>query len=444
MTEFVERPRFSCALGGALETIGSLPGAVAVIHAASGCGGNLFSGTQAGGYYGSGYCGGLATPSSNVTEREIIFGGEDRLVEQLETTLEVIDAQLIVVVTGCMTEIVGDDPHSAISRVASEIPILCVNTAGFSGNSYKGYDFVLTALFREYVEKTEMKNSKTVNIFGIVPAHDPFFRGDLAEMKRLLGKLGLKANTFFGFGETLDQLKKAGEAMLNIVFSDVHGIDAAKVFAEEHHTPYITTPLPVGAAATEEFLLAIAARLGISEKKARQVVNEEKGQFYWYVERAADGYLDGELQNYAIVVADANYAYPFTRFLADDIGWIPQLTVITDDLSSEQKELTAAPFAKDFEFTPAPRLAFETDTSQIQRNYSDGAALYTDDRYLAVPTPLFVLGSSQDAEWAARLNAKILSVSYPVIDRMVMSRHYAGFTGGLNLFEDILATMLRG
>lgn len=73
---YIERPRFSCTLGGALQTITSLPGAVPIIHAASGCGGNLFSTQQAAGLYGSGFCGGLSMPSSNVSEKEIIFGGK--------------------------------------------------------------------------------------------------------------------------------------------------------------------------------------------------------------------------------------------------------------------------------------------------------------------------------------------------------------------------------
>lgn len=444
MSHYIERPRFSCALGGALETIGSLPGVVPIIHAASGCGGNLFSSSQAGGYYGSGYCGGLSAPSSNVSEKEIIFGGEERLIEQIESTLALIDAELFVVVTGCMTGIIGDDPKAAVAKVKSKTPILVTDTAGFRGNSYKGYDYVLQTLFADYVRKSAEKEPKTVNLFGIVPAHDPFFRGDLGEIKRLLGKLDIKANTFFGFGETMKNLKDAGKASLNIVFSRVYGTEAAETFKEVHDTPYIIRDLPIGPSATEEFLFDIVRQLGIDEKLAAKVIDEEKQHFYWYIERVSDSYLDAELQNYAIIVADSNYAYPFTRFLSDDIGWIPKLTVITDYLNDEQKERLSGLFDKDFESVAAPRLVFETDTSQIQFRYTDSIRLYSGDRYFTVPSPLFVMGSSQDFDWARDLNAKALSVSYPITDRAILSKHYAGFSGGLNLFEDILDVILKG
>jgi len=88
MSNFVERPRYFCALGGAMSTINALPDTIPILHAASGCAGNITwaqnggSGLQVGGY-----CGGLSVPSSNVQEREVVFGGTERLREQIENTL---------------------------------------------------------------------------------------------------------------------------------------------------------------------------------------------------------------------------------------------------------------------------------------------------------------------------------------------------------------------
>ena len=77
MSNFIERPRYTCALGGALSTLRAIPRAIPIVHAASGCGYNLFNATNSGSaYLGGGYCGSTSLPSSNVTEREIVFGGE--------------------------------------------------------------------------------------------------------------------------------------------------------------------------------------------------------------------------------------------------------------------------------------------------------------------------------------------------------------------------------
>lgn len=57
MSKFVDRPRYSCALGGALSTLRAISRAIPIIHAASGCGYNLHNATNAGSaYLGGGYC----------------------------------------------------------------------------------------------------------------------------------------------------------------------------------------------------------------------------------------------------------------------------------------------------------------------------------------------------------------------------------------------------
>jgi len=45
---FIERARYLCSLGGAVGTVTALPGAVPILHSASGCAGN-FAWTQNGG-----------------------------------------------------------------------------------------------------------------------------------------------------------------------------------------------------------------------------------------------------------------------------------------------------------------------------------------------------------------------------------------------------------
>lgn len=439
---YIERPRFSCALGGALETITSLPGAVPIIHAASGCGGNLFGSQQLGGLYGAGYCGGLAMPSSNVSENEIIFGGEERLKEQITKTLELIEGEIFIVVTGCMTEIIGDDPNTVLNQLdQSDKPVLAVNTGGFKGNSYHGYDLVLEALFKKYVPVSPVKEKNLVNIWGLVPGQDPFFRGDLEEIKRLLALLGIKTNTFFGYDEAHENLRQAGRASANIVLSKVYGIEAAAAFEEKHGTPFTAEYLPVGAAASAEFLYRIAGFLGIDRRLAERVVDEEKKTYYAYIERVADVYLDSDLQHYAIVAANANYSYPVTRFLSEDIGWIPELSVITDSLTDAQKEVLENSYEGLNHFSG--QLVFEKDTSEIQRHFSVHRKLYSDERYFHNLSPLFILGSSFETALADDLKAKSLSISFPVLNRAVLDKGYAGFRGGLHLFEDILNVILE-
>lgn len=168
---FVEQPRYLCSLGGAAATVTALPGGVPILHSASGCAGN-FAWTQNGGsgLQVGGYCGSLTVPSSNIQETEVVFGGEDRLREQIRNTLDVIDGGLYVVVTGCVPEVIGDDIFAVVSDFREEgAPVIGAATGGFRGNSYWGYDLVLQALGKDYLGRGLPKEKGRVNLWGIVP-----------------------------------------------------------------------------------------------------------------------------------------------------------------------------------------------------------------------------------------------------------------------------------
>lgn len=445
MSRFVENPRYLCALGGAVGTLKVLPRTIPIIHAASGCGGNIANALNgAAGYLGSGYCAGQALPSTNVYEKEIVFGGEARLKEQIASTLKIIDGDLYFVVTGCMVEMIGDDAVAVANRFQSRgYPVLAAETGGFKGNSYRGYDIVLQTLFRHYVEIKPAKDKNTVNLWGVVPLQDVFWKGNLTVLKKLLGKLGYRANTFFGEGETLANLKNAGSASLNIVVSDVFGIQPAEVFAEVHGTPYITVPLPVGSAGTELFLRTVGKALQVSEAVVEKTIREEKDRYYSYLERLSDAYNDLDLQRYSIVVADSNYAPALTRFLADDLGWLPELVVVTDLLTDEEKELVTARF-NGHTADISPRVVFDTGTSSVARHLRDTWPRNNNRRYYDSFSPAFVLGSSFERDLAESLGAPHLSVSYPISNRVVLDRAYAGYAGALRLTEDILSVLVAG
>jgi nitrogenase molybdenum-iron protein beta chain len=112
MREFVENPRVSCSLGGGLGVVGAIHRAVPIIHAGPGCGLQASIGTQID-YLG----GGTGCPSTNTYEKEVIFGGEQRLRETIQGTLDVIDGDVYVVLSGCTAGIIGDDVQGVIAEL---------------------------------------------------------------------------------------------------------------------------------------------------------------------------------------------------------------------------------------------------------------------------------------------------------------------------------------
>lgn len=443
MAHIVDRPKYSCALGGAIATLNALPRVVPILHAAPGCGLNLSYAINGGsGYMGSGYCGGTALPSSNICEKEIVFGGEARLAEQIEKTIELVDGDLYFVLSGCMVEMIGDD----IISTARGIPVdnavlLAAETGGFKGNSFKGYDIVLQTLFREYVTVRESKDPRVVNLWGIVPAHDVFWQGNLFHLRNLFARLGFKANTFFGENETLDDLKNCGNASLNIVLSDTYGIGAAEAFREIHGTPYATLGLPIGAHGTDRFIDALADILNIEEGVVSSVKQAEKKSYYQYLARLSDLYNDYDLQRYAVVIADANYGPALSGFVADDLGWLPELAIITDLLGEGEREKVLKRF-DETDTGLTPEVVFDPNAGNILPHIKRHWPADRNERYLETLSSTVILGSSFEWDLARDINTPILCVSYPVTNRVVLNRGYACYTGAVSLIEDLLSTLV--
>lgn len=440
MSSFIERPRYFCSLGGALSTLEALPETIPILHCAIGCAGSI-AWAQNGGsaLQVGGYCGGLAVPSSNVGEQDVIFGGIDRLQEQVKSTLELMEGRLYVIITGCVTEIIGDNIRAvAVEFLDKGNDIVTANTGGFKGNSYLGYDIVLSEIVRQYVKKDVQTSKGSVNILGIVPYMDSFWRGNLIGVRRLLAKLGIEVNTFFTDEDTLDGLKNSASAELNIVLSDVYGVETAKTYEEVHGIPYITATLPIGPTASGNLLKTVAEALGLNVD-VEAIIHEENRKYYKYLEPLVDVYNDADLQKYAVVVADVNYAVSITRFLLDDLGWIPVLTQFTDVLDEEQEaqirgKLTApAPLN-------GPRVIFDTNASEAIRYINELYPIQESDKYAETIAPAFVIGSSQERSLALKIGAPHLSVSFPISNRAVLNRGYTGFEGGLVLTEDLLSS----
>ncbi|MDR0628692.1 MAG: hypothetical protein LBG24_03460 [Treponema sp.] len=439
---YIERPRYFCSFGGALSTLEALPETIPVLHAAGGCAGSIAWGQNGGsGLQVGGYCGGLAVPSSNVGEREVIFGGSDRLAREIRHTLDIMEGRLFVVITSCVTEMIGDDVQAVVQEIQGEnnhpdAALVFARTGGFKGNSYYGYDLVMSALADQYVPKPVKTKKGRVNVLGIVPYMDSFWRGNLEGVRRTLELLDLEVNTFFTADDSLESLRDAGSAELTIVVSDLYGMETAKRYQDRFGIPYISLSLPIGAAASARLLRETGAALKL-EADVEALIERENKKFYRYLEPLADLYFDADLQRYAVVIGDVNYAVGVTRFLYDDLGWLPVLTQFTDMLNAEQQTALAKKVIGSA--GQKPLTVFDTNASEAGKYLLELYPKRETDLYVDSLSPAFVVGSSLERDLALKIGAPHLSVSFPVANRAVLNRGYTGFSGGLTLAEDLFS-----
>lgn len=436
MTQYLEQVRHVCSLG-ALQSVLAIDRAVPILHAGPGCGQKLWGalGFQ-NGCQGSGYVGGHSVPCTNIGEKEVIFGGDDRLKQIVGNSLKIIDADLFVILTGCTSDIVGDDVSEVARRFQEQgKPVIYAETGGFKGTNLFGHELIVDAIIDQYLKPADVVEPGLVNIWSVVPFHDPFWVGNLKEIESLVTELGLKPNIIFGPGpeKGLEALGKVPKAQFNLLISPWVGLKNVKHLEEKFNTPYLHYPvLPIGPTETAKFLRTVGTYAGLEEKRIEKVIAKHEAEYYYYIERSADVLLETRLlPRRFITISDSFYSLGIAKFLINDLGLLPETQYITDGVSEEYQDSIRQDF-KNFADGITAKVVFN----------SDGGAVHEDIRNIKFRGRPLILGSAWDRVLSEEVNGYQLSVSMPVSDRLALDRSYVGYQGALRLVEDIYSTVL--
>lgn len=423
MAKLLDKQRYKCALG-AMQTVQAIDRALPILHSGPGCAQKLSENVGSSGYFSPNIF-----PCTSINEKDVVFGGVKKLNSTIENALKVIDADLYVVLTGCIPEIVGDDSGEVVSRFEdSEKPVLYAPTAGFKGNNYKGHEQVVDAIIEQYLEKSDQKQEGLVNIWADVPYQDLFWLGNLRELEKLISELGLIPNTIFGYKRGIENIKKIPKAQFNLLVSPWVGLSNVKKMERKFGTPYLHYPtLPIGATETSKFLREVGKFAGVEEAKVEAVIKEHEDYYYYLIERYADLFLENRVINKPFtVVSDAHYALGITKFLANDLGLVPAKQFVVDDTPKNVRETIKEEFKK-LNYGLEAEVSFETDGYKIHNEIRE-------HDYHGYP---LVLGGYYEKEVTEELKGNFLNVAYPVQDKVVFDNSYVGYTGGIRLIEDI-------
>ncbi|MDR1231014.1 MAG: hydrogenase [Spirochaetaceae bacterium] len=427
MSKLLHQPRYKCALA-AMQTVQAIPGAIPVLHSGPGCGAKLNNNQGTSGKFSHNIF-----PCTSVSEKEVVFGGNDKLRATIENALKIIDAELFIVLSGCTSEIIGDD----IADVAGEFkhaakPVVYANTPGFKGNNYLGHDWILKALFEQYLADRKPDTQKgLVNIFASPPVQDPFWLGNLRELERLIARLGLTPNTIFGYGRGVKNIDRLPDAELTILVSPWAGLESVRFLEKRFNIPVLHYPvLPIGAFETSKFLRAVAEAARIDAQTVQNAIDEQENEYYYYIERFSDIFLEQRIMSKRFcTVTDAHYGIALTKFLVNDLGLYPTVPFITDDTPEARRVAVKAEFGR-LNYGIKAEAVFTADGEEIQRKI----------RAIDFAGNGLILGSSWERKIAAEVNGHFILVAHPMIERMVINGHLAGYSGGLKLLEDIYTT----
>lgn len=427
MAKILDKQRYRCAMG-AMQTVQAIERAIPVLHSGPGCAQKLSNNSGSSGYFSPNIF-----PCTCINEKDVVFGGTKKLRSTIENALKVIDADLYVVLTGCIPEIVGDNTEEVVDDFRdARKPVIYASTAGFKGNNYIGHEQVVDAIIEGLLEKSMEKTDGLVNIWSDVPYQDEFWLGNLRELEKLVTELGLTPNTIFGYRRGIENIKRIPKAQFNLLVSPWVGLKNMKKMEKKLGIPYLHYPtLPIGAFETSKFLRAVGKYAGVDSEKVEAIITKKENYYYYYIERFADLFLETRVMSKQFsVVADAQYTLGITKFLVNDLGLFPAKQFIVDDTPKQYQSAIKSCF-EDLNYDIKAEVEFETDGYLIHN------AIREHD-YHGYP---LILGSYWEKSVSTELNAHFLNVSWPVNERLIMNGYYAGYDGGLKLIEDIYSVV---
>lgn len=257
----------SCVYGGARVVLMPITDAIHLVHGPLGCASCTWDirGTRSSGseLYRNGF-------STDLQERDIVFGGEKKLLETIIELNQIFEPAAIFVYATCVVGLIGDD----LKRVCIEAGkitgsrVIPVQSEGFrSVNKSLGHQLACDALLEYLIgteppqnkgntNKKEVENNQNtehrLNILGEFNV-----AGDFWAIKPLLEKIGVSIQAVVTGDSTVEEIAQANSAQLNLVQCQKSSRYLADAMEELYNIPQIRVNF-FGVEETSASLRAIA------------------------------------------------------------------------------------------------------------------------------------------------------------------------------------------
>lgn len=220
--------------------------------------------------------------STDLRERDIIFGGAEKLTAAVEEVAENYKPKVIFIYATCIVGVIGDDVDAVCRQMSLKyhLPVIPVKSAGFSGNKSTGYKMACNAIMELLLPYKTQHKIQGINILG-----DFNLAGEMWIIKNYLSMMGIIVVSTFTGDASYDTMLKAPQAVLNIVQCAGSSTYLATRMEEEFGIPFIKVSF-FGVEDTSASLIKIADAM--NNKEARQKAEE----FCLEESRKLEGFLD--------------------------------------------------------------------------------------------------------------------------------------------------------
>ena len=386
------KPASGCKLFGAYQALGGIRDGVVLLHSVVGC--NF--GSMA--LHVAQDMRDIRQTCTVISDSDVVFSGEASLERAIRSALELFQPAALFVVSGCVSEMIGDDIAGVLARIPHEAPLLHVEAAGFRGDAAAGLEAGWRALLPLMEPPVPRPGARPrVNLIGL-GMDDPHAADDAEALRAMLApqaELGTVLSRC-----TLEEVRRAPCADVNLVLRG-RGRELAQAMEERFGLPWEELDYPYGATGADDLWWRLERRFGLDYRPARaeleRQITEGAGRAYRYVQA-----LYGMP---AALLASGPRADGLRRFLEQELGMEVVCFAHREELS-------------------------DLDDFYRELRGSEAALLF---------------GSSFEQDGADELEIPLIRVDYPVFDEVCLTpRPHLGGQGTLHLLEDIFRGIING
>lgn len=212
--------------------------------------------------------------STDLNEKDVIFGGEPKLYQTLMELIERYKPAAAFVYSTCIVGIIGDDVEAVCRKVteASGVTVIPVHAEGFKGTKKDGYKAACDALGKLVGSLDSPKpTGPAINILG-----DFNLAGELWILEKYYREMGLEIVARITGDGRVDDIRRAHLASLNVVQCSGSMIYLAKQMKEKYGIPFIRVSY-FGIEDMSEALYGAAEFFGIEKvyENTRSLVTSE-------------------------------------------------------------------------------------------------------------------------------------------------------------------------
>lgn len=217
--------------------------------------------------------------STDLQEKDVIFGGEEKLYLALTELIDRHNPKAAFVYSTCIVGLIGDDLDSVCARVSEEkgISVIPVQSEGFKGNKRAGYEAACKALFRLVgTGDTNNISPYSLNIMG-----DFNLAGEIWIIRDYFKRMGIEVVANITGDGRVDDIRRAHGAALNLVQCSGSTLDLAKMMEQSYDIPYMRVSY-CGVEDMTESLYAVARFFGDLRimERTEKLVKEELSVLY--------------------------------------------------------------------------------------------------------------------------------------------------------------------